>query len=59
MSAAGKSFRAGSTVPAGSYTIIATFDGAPKAVPAGKVQITDGANVTLACRAKYQRCNAN
>lgn len=59
ISGSGKTFRAGSSVPAGSYTIMATFDGSPKATPAGKVQIVDGANATLSCKANYQRCVAN
>jgi hypothetical protein len=48
-------FPAGS-VPAGSYTIMATFaDGAPPTA-AGSVQVTEGSSLQIHCQSAFMAC---
>ena len=42
------------SVPAGAYTVMATFDGAE--VPAGTVEVPPSGDVTVACQAMMRRC---
>jgi len=42
------------TVPPGTYTVLATFDGAE--VPAGEVTVPEVGAVTLSCQAAMRRC---
>jgi hypothetical protein len=45
----------GGTIPAGSYAIRASFDGAAP-VAAGTVDVGSGARVKLRCDARFKRC---
>jgi hypothetical protein len=56
MQGVGGSYAPGDEIPAGSYDVVATFDGAP--VPAGKVTVSAGVTTVLSCQAAFTTCTA-
>ena len=44
------------TVPAGSYQILAVFDDAGTAIPAGSTTVPDGGSRTIKCNGIFQKC---
>ncbi len=59
LEAGGKTYRASDTIPEGQYTIMATFEGNPTAIPAGKVTIIAGKTATLKCVKTFKSCKVS
>jgi len=51
-----RSYAAGE-VPAGTYTVQATFDASTPSSPAGTATVSDGGEVTVTCKAKSKDCS--
>jgi hypothetical protein len=53
----GRTWTLPAKVPAGDYTVLASFGGATER-PAGTVAVTPGASVRIVCKASFEVCRS-